>query len=209
MTANGPRDGHREALDEAWSRLSSMELRAVAPNAGASLKPGSPSLVLRVMDGDCLIDLGGRKINYCGRRTGPPGHHLQILILHYLQGAGNAQLANKHVTYRDFEGGALYYSAFKARTIDPLVKEFGQKPDLLKHVGDAMHAETLKLGSVGFKVNFFPKMPVTIILWLGDDEVAASANLLFDANAGRILPTEDLSVLGGALVTRIRELARA
>ncbi len=206
---DGPKGGHGDALDDAWSRLSAMELSVVVSNSGSSLKPGSKVLALKVMDEESLIDITGRKMSYNGRRTSAPGLHLQVLILHYLLGAGNAQLANKPATYRDFEGGALYYSAFKARTIDPLVKEFGQRPDLLRHVGDAMHAEALKLGSVGFKVNFFPKMPVTIILWLGDDEVAASANLLFDANAGRILPTEDLSVLGGALVTRIRELARA
>lgn len=196
-------------MDGAWSSLQSMDLKILASNAGASIRPGSRQLSLNVMDEGCLVDLNERRITYSGRRTTPLSHHLQILVLHYLQGAGNAQLANKPVTYRDFEGGALYYSAFKARTIDPLVKEFGQKPDILKHVGDAMHAEPLKMGSVGFKVNFFPKVPVTVILWLGDEEVPASANLLFDANAGRILPTEDLTVLGGALVGRMINLAKA
>ncbi len=209
MLMEGPRDGHGDALDDAWSKLSAMDLRAVASNSGSSMTPSSRVLALRVMDEECLIDIGGRRMSCAGRRTSPLGHHMQILILHYLRGAGNAQLANKAATYRDFEGGAVYYSAFKARTIDPLVKEFGHKPDLLRHVGDAMHAESLKMGSVGFRVNFFPKVPVMVILWLGDEEVASSANLLFDANAGRILPTEDLSVLGGALVSRLRELAKA
>jgi hypothetical protein len=112
------------------------------------------------------------------------------------------------VSYRDFEGGALYYQAFKTRTIDFLVREFGQKPEVLKQIGDAIRAEPMSMGSVSFKSYFFPKMPVVVVLWLGDDEVPASANLLFDANAGRIMPTEDLSILGGVLCEWLVKLER-
>jgi hypothetical protein len=202
-------DGHKDALEDAWNSLSGMDLRIVASNSGAAAKPGSKVLQLDIMGEKCLVDLQRRTITYAGRRSGPLSHHLQILVLHYLVGSGNAQLANKAVTYRDFEGGAVYYPAFKARTIDLVVKEFGHRPDILKHVADVLHAEPLKLGSVGFKVSFFSKMPVTVILWLGDEEVSASANVLFDANAGRILPTEDLTVLGGALVNRMISMAKA
>jgi len=202
-------NGHGDALQDAWRKVSALDPRSIASNAGASSIPGSKRVVLKVMGDECTIDLAERKITCPGRRTDSIGHHLEILILHYLQGAGNAQLANKPANYREFEGGALYYSAFKKRTIDPLVREFGHRPDLLRHVGDAMRAEPLKLGSVGFKVSFFPKVPVSVVLWLGDDEIPSSANILFDANAGRILPTEDLSVLGGALVSRMIKLAMA
>jgi hypothetical protein len=55
---------------------------------------------------------------------------------------------------------------------------------------------------------FFPKLPIVIALWIGDEEVPASANILFDANAGNILPTEGLSVAAGVLVGRLVEISR-
>lgn len=200
---------HGAALEESWAKLEKMDVHVLASNSGAEVVRGSSALTLRVMDEDCTVDISSRSISCTGAKAEQPNDHLQILILHYLLGAGNAQLANRPATYREFEGGALYYSAFKARTIDPLVKEFGQNPDILKHVGDALHSEPVKSGSVAFKVNFFPKIPVTVVTWMGDEEVPASANMLFDANAGRIMPTEDLSVLGGELVNRIMALAKA
>lgn len=201
-------DGHGSVLEDAWDKAVKLDVKTLASNSGARLGPGTKQLGLKVMDEECVIDLEKRKISYAGRRIGSLNRHIQILILHYLNGAGNAQLANRLATYRDFEGGAVYYSAFKSRTINLLVTTFGKNPELLRHVCEAMRAESVETGSVGFKIYFFPKVPVTVVLWLGDEEVPTSANVLFDANAGKILPTEDLSVLGGALVRRLIQLAR-
>ena len=200
-------EGHGAALEESWSKLAKLDMRLVASDSGAEIDGSSSVLKLKVIDGVCSVDVAAKKIECVGGSSESPNHHLQILILHYLLGAGNAQLANKPATYREFEGGALYYSAFKARTIDILVREFGVKPEILGKIGDSLHAEPLKSGSVAFKVDFFPKVPVTVVLWLGDEEVPASANILFDASAGKIMPTEDLSVLGGELVSRLVALA--
>jgi hypothetical protein len=208
MIVVGVKDGHETVLEDAWERVSSLEVNTLASNSGAMRKEGTKTLALKVLDEECIIDLEKREISYSGRRTGSMSRHIQILILHYLIGAGNAQLANRPATFRDFDGGAVYYTAFKARTIDPLVKVFGSNPELLKHVCEAMRAERVDTGSIGFRMEFFPKLPVTVVLWLGDEEVPTTANMLFDANAGKILPTEDLSVLGGALVGRLKQLAK-
>ena len=203
------RDSHDEALNQAWARLAGANPVILAANSGATLKPDTSQLLLRVLDSECVVDIGSRTIAYSRGASDEVSPHLKVLLLHYLEGSGNAQLANRLVTYRDFEGGALYYSAFKSRTIDVIVKEFGQRPDLLKHLGAAIRAESLTMGSVSFKAYFFPKMPIVVVLWVGDEEVPASANLLFDANAGRILPTEDISVMGGLLCSRLVKLERA
>jgi hypothetical protein len=208
MIIMGVKDGHETVLDDAWEKVSTLEVNTLASNTGASLIAGTKKLALKVLDEECIIDLEKRTIAYSGRRTGSISMHIQILILHYLIGAGNAQLANRPATFRDFEGGAVYYTAFKSHTIDPLVNVFGKNPELLKHVCDAMRAERVDTGSVGFRMEFFPKVPITVVLWLGDEEVPTTANMLFDANAGKILPTEDLTVLGGVLVRRLKQLAK-
>ncbi len=112
-------------------------------------------------------------------------------------------MAGKLSTLREFEGGALYYPVFKSRAIDVIVKTFGAAPDLLRRAGEALRAEPVKMGDVGFRVHFFPKLPIVVVLWLGDEEVSASANILFDESAGKILPTEDLSAAAEALAQRL------
>ncbi len=198
-----------EPLRGAWEKASYLSSKHLSETLDLSVVPGTKNLVLRIMDKDCAIDLGAKTMAYLGPGGQEVPPHLQILVLHYLEGADRAQLANRLVTFRDFEGGAIYYPAFKARTMDVIVKEFGEKPALLKGIGEAMRGEPVDVGSVGFKVDFFPRTPVVVVLWLGDEEVPAAANILFDANTGKVLPTEDISVMGGALTRRLVKLARA
>ncbi len=197
-----------DALKLAWDKIAFLRTESVVANAGVRLGPGAKQLALQMLDRECVIDLGAKTVKYTRPKETEVSKYHQVLILHYLDGAGNAQLANRLVTFREFEGGALYFPAFKTRAIDPIVREFSSKPDLLRHIGDALRAEPTGVGSVGFKAHFFPKMPVAVTLWLGDEEVPPSANLLFDANAGKILPTEDLSVVGGTLTKRLLQLAK-
>jgi len=203
------RPANLEPLKGAWDRAAYLSTKHLAETLGLTTVPGTKTLILRIMDKDCAIDLESRIMTYLGQGEQEVTPHLQILVLHYLEGAGRAQLANRLVTFRDFEGGAIYYPAFKARTMDVIVKEFGDKPDLLKRIGEAMRGESVDVGSVGFKVDFFSRVPVVVVLWLGDEEVPPAANMLFDANTGKVLPTEDISVMGGALARRLVKLARA
>lgn len=163
---------------------------------------------MRVLDKDCLVDLEKRTVSYLDFQE-PVSGDLQVLLLHYLEGSIRADPAGRLVSFREFEGGALYYAAFKARTIDFMVRTFGQKVDRLERIGDILHAERTSTGSAGFKVKFFPKVTVAVVMWLGDEEVPTSANLLFDANAGAMLPTEDISHMGGVLCSRLAELEKS
>lgn len=209
MPAPAPKTTNTEPLEAAWDRVAYLTPKRLSETLGLRPVPGTKKVLLRVMDKECAVDFEAGTMTYRDpeEREVPP--HLQILVLHYLDGADRTQLANRLVTFREFEGGAIYYPAFKARTIDVIVKEFGAKPDLLRRIGEAMKGESVDVGSVGFKVDFFPKVPVVVVLWLGDEEIPPAANMLFDANAGRVLPTEDISVMGGALTRRLVKLARA
>ena len=197
-----------EALTAGWDKVRSAIPRTLAANSGATLLPNGKTLKLKMMERECEIDLSAKSIKYTGDGRTEVSSYLQILILHYLAGAGNAQVSNRLATFREFEGGAIYYPAFKARAIDMIVKAFGASPDVLKHIGHVLRAEPVSTGDVGFRIHFFPKLPIVVVLWLGDDEVSPSANILFDANAGKMLPTEDLSVVGGAAIRWLVDISR-
>lgn len=188
---------HEDALEKAWEDASSLDLGVVYSELGPQVARGGRSVSIRILGDPCVIDIDSRTVRYESPegRDVPP--YLQILMLHYALGLAAAPLANRFVSFRELDGGAMYYPAFKGRAIDPLVKTFGYKPELLKKVAESMGAEPLNIGHVSFRLHFFEKVPVAVVLWLGDIEVSASASILFDASANKILPTEDLTVVGG------------
>ena len=52
-------------------------------------------------------------------------------------------------------------------------------------------------------MNAFPKVKAAIVLWEKDDEFDAECNMLFNSSVKKILPTEDVAVLGGLIASRI------
>jgi len=213
MTADSrpaQRDAYAEALREAWDVALTKELAQLAESGGgSSSQPGLGKLLLQVIGNECEVDFTSRTMHYLSPERRPLRTEMQVLVLHYLLGSHKGDVTGSMVTFREFEGGAVYYPAFKKRTIDLLVENFGAAPELLAKAAAGINGESLGKGSSSARLWFFPKVPVDVIVWQGDEEVPASANLLFDEGTGKILPTEDISWLATALCYRLIALAKA
>lgn len=58
-------------------------------------------------------------------------------------------------------------------------------------------------GDVSAEIPALPMVPLTYILWKGDDELQSSVRIFFDASASNYLPTEDLAVLAELTTLRL------
>lgn len=128
----------------------------------------------------------------------------QILILHYLANTTETQEQGTLISYKELPGGTIYIQPFTHRAIQPLVKCFGAKPENLREVATRLGGEAKRLGDVSVTLKVFPRIPVTLVLWGADDEFPASGNILFDASAPSILPTEDYAVLASFVVATLK-----
>ena len=198
---------HQDALELAWAEVVRLDVSTLAKDMGANEGKADGVLRLKLLGDPIAVDVRTKTIKHC-RDSSDVSRYLQVLVLHYLAGVGRSQLTERLISFRELEGGAMYYPAFKTRAITPLVKEFGYKPELLRSVAQSIGGEPLTIGSVGFRFWFFEKLPVSVTLWLGDIEVSASANILFDASAPKMLSTEDLTVVGGVLSRTLIRRAR-
>jgi hypothetical protein len=84
-----------------------------------------------------------------------------------------------------------------------LAEIFGDAPERLIKFGSLLGGEPLTMATAAVKLSFYPMLPVVVLIWQGDDEVAPAANLLFDESVTRILATEDLAVVASSVVTRL------
>lgn len=127
----------------------------------------------------------------------------KILILHYFNQAEGTPATGKPITFKQIPAGISYYSAFFQRVIAPLVNHFGKQPDLLMKAAERLAGHRAQPGDMSVTVNAFPHVPITLVLWRGDDELPPSGNVFFDANISDYLPTEDVTVLCGNLVWKM------
>jgi hypothetical protein len=132
----------------------------------------------------------------------------QVLILHYMAGSPPARPAGRWIAYREIPGASFYYSAFLKRAVDPLKKVFGHDAAGLKNAAERLGAIETQEGDCAVELSPFPKVPMRLILWAGDDEFTPEANIVFDGSIGGILSPEDVAWLAGMVVYRLIALSR-
>ena len=119
----------------------------------------------------------------------------KILILHYLILAKGTPFADKLITFKELPEGANYFPSFSKRVIKPLVDHFGNEPHLLIDAAAILGGYKAGYGDVAATINAFPYVPITLVLWRGDEEFPPSGSIMFDATISDYLSAEDISVL--------------
>jgi hypothetical protein len=127
----------------------------------------------------------------------------QILILHYLLNASGEPLAGRTIDFRQVPEGGFYWSAFVSRAQKPLLSTFGHDLDLYVKVAASLRGEPVPLGDAAARFMALPRVPITHVLYGGDEEFPPEATILFDETISRYLPTEDIAALAGASVYRL------
>ncbi len=127
----------------------------------------------------------------------------KILILHYFTLAKGTPALGRFITYKQIPGGMNYFPAFSQRAIAPVVKHFGRNPQLLIKTAAKLGGREADYGDISVTVNAFPRVPITLVLWKGDDELSPNGNILFDANISDYLFTEDVAVLSETIIWKL------
>ncbi len=134
-----------------------------------------------------------------------PPRYLELLLLHYLVCADGASVADSWVTYRLLPGASLFEARFQTRAILPLTKAFGNDVERFKKAAESIGGMPMsRTGDASYRFLAFPRLPVGCILYLGEEDIPGSANVLFDEAAPHYLPTEDLSIVGSYLGGALR-----
>ena len=132
----------------------------------------------------------------------------QILILHYLQNTTGAEPEGANIDFKQVPQGGFYWSAFVSRAQQPLLMTFGTAPEMYLQVATAMGGSPEPFGDAAARFLAFPLVPITHVLWGGDEEFDPEASILFDATIPEHLSTEDIAALAGASVYRLMAAAR-
>ena len=123
----------------------------------------------------------------------------KIIWLHYLTARGVKTPSGRLISYRG-AGGLFYEPNFIKRAVNPFVKRFGNDPAGLIEAGEALGGRKTDNGDASIVINVLPYIPMTFIIWTGDDEFEPSGNILFDETVKTWLCAEDLAVLASLSV---------
>lgn len=129
---------------------------------------------------------------------------IKTLILRYLVNSKAVPPFNKDLTFKEIPGGLVYYRNFYNRTILKLAKIFGNDIKRLEECAPEINGQIIKQGDKACKFEFINNVFITFVVWEGDEEMAASANILFDRNTEYYFNAEDLAVVGDVAIELLK-----
>jgi hypothetical protein len=204
-----PERGYDKAYELAYKLAcehlaKTVDIEEQCRKSGAELqvKASQKSIVVQYLNCPYLISVPDGAISPADSDERAPIRD-KLLIIHYFNTAKGTPATNRLITFRELPEGNVYFPTFTKRTIKPIVDNFSQQPRLLITVSEKLGGHKVDYGDAAVTIQAFRRVPVTIILWRGDEELPPQGNVIFDANISDYLPTEDITVLCETITWRL------
>jgi hypothetical protein len=196
--------GYNLAFKLAGEQLLGVDIKEQCLRSGADYKVVDSKQIITVefLSQPYQVTLPDVNVSRVGAEAEVPASD-KILILHYLTLAKGVPLSGRLIAFQELPEGASYQRTFAKRSIEPLVKYFSPEPERLLELAKRLGGQRVDYGDAAVKINVFKFVPVTLVLWRGDEEFPPRGNILFDATISEYLSTYDITVLCDAIVWRL------
>ncbi|WP_347491030.1 DUF3786 domain-containing protein [Desulfoscipio sp. XC116] len=125
------------------------------------------------------------------------------LILQYLKQCSGLPPRGKWISFLELPQGIHHHVPFLKDACQPISDNLSDNPDIFMQRAAKLGGRPIKMGDAAVLIPAFPKLPLAVAIWQGDDEFPAKANILFDSIAPHHLTTAALWVLGCELAQKM------
>ncbi len=135
---------------------------------------------------------------------------MRVLVLSHLLTAAENQgtavrVMGQWIDCRSLQHGAVMGAHFSRSTTDSLALFFQRRRE--ERISKALQwgGKPHDLGDTAFHFEFFPRLPVVLVHWEGDEEFRPYSKVLFDVSASNYMTTHGLVALTDFLIHRLAE----
>jgi len=91
-------------------------------------------------------------------------------------------LARKLVKPNSLKGGHHFFTGTHELPLGVIAGKYGASREAFVARAVELGGKSIRYGDAGVELYPLPRIPITVILWLSDDEFPARADLLFDSS---------------------------
>jgi len=189
--------------DVAWKALTSVIPLDVCRRTLARYKESEESYLFRALGDDYRIVPKQRTIEHLSNHSFSPDVDFRVMVLAYLTNAKEIELSGKLVQCYQLRGGDSFFRGVHKLPVQELETRFGQSPRTFRGACLPLDGREVPYGDVSVEVRALPRLPLTLVLWVADDEFPARVSVLFDSTADEHLPLDALLATVRTVVKRI------
>jgi hypothetical protein len=201
-----PIDKLAPVVKEAQAKLRTIDRAVVAERSGATIDQ-SGNLRVAFLQREYVIDHTAWTVQRAGDGIAPPSL-MQSLILTYLYTADGMLPIDRWLGFRELPNGLFYAQAFQGYTGAALIRDLNGDLAAFKRASEKLQGMALAIGDAGYAFQVLPRLKLAVIMWAGDDEFPAQAQVLFQETASHYLITDGLAIVGSLLIGQLVKAAR-
>ena len=192
-----------EFIDKLRKKMAAINLEAVAPLIGATVK--DDTIIINSLGKDFVLDRQGDMTSEC---------HIipwvQAPLLSYITYKTHADITGNWISFREIRGGIEWQTLFTSRCEEPLRKLADDNPDLLTDLIDLFMGKAVDWYEADIALILYPlpKIPVLICYQSPEADLESKLTIFFDECCSTNLHIKSIFTLCSGLVqmfTRIAE----
>ena len=181
---------------KAWKLLEALKTDDVCRAAAVNYDAASDHYVVKSFGRDILVSLKSHTVS--SNLPGPDGLPIEyaelfpLAVLWYLALAKDIAATGRLVHLEDLRGGDIFAKGSHVLPLEKVTQRYGNDRDGFLKKGLDYGGVKVPLADVAVRFTPLPRVPVTVTLWLADEEFPARADILLDSTCGLQLPTDIL-----------------
>ncbi len=180
--------------DKAWEILSTLNPADVCKAASVQYDAVSANYRVTSFGMEFIVSVRDKKISSTASGSqallGKLGYFFRLSVLWYLVSAKDIACTGKPVKLEHIRGGDIFTRGSHVLPLDSVANKYGNNREGFIERGRNLGGELITYGDASLRLAPLPRIPVTLTLWLEDDEFPARLNLLFDSTCDLQLSTD-------------------
>ena len=189
---------------KAWETLAGLRPKDVCSGAAATYDESSRAYTIRAFGIDFTLSLDSKTITSKDPKSvlflERYKDFFRLSVLWYMTSAKDIPASGRLIRPLDVKGGQRFFSGTHILPLDCIEERFTLDKTGFIERGLKFGSEIASYGDAAIRLYPLPRVPVTIILWLQDEEYPARAGLFFDSTVDFQLSLSDM-VWSVALMT--------
>jgi hypothetical protein len=179
-----------------WKKLEAADPEKVCVNSGASYDVRSGGYELPFFHDALTVYPKEREVrprsDFAGGILENYGEHTALAAPAYLVHAEGRPQTDELIQPKNIPGGEIYRKGAHMLPLDALARTYRSDGPAFVSRAQSLGGRVSTYGDASVVLCPFPHLPVTIALWLADDEFDERADLFFDSSASGQFPPDVL-----------------
>lgn len=180
--------------DKAWEILKTLRPADVCKAASVAYDAASMNYRLTSFGMNFSVSMRDKKISSTAPGSvvllGKLGYFFRLSVLWYLVSAKDIACTSRPVKLEHIKGGEIFTRGSHVLPLDSVANKYGKNREGFIEIGRNLGGEIMTFGDASLRLAPLPRIPVTLTLWLEDDEFPARLDLMFDSTCDIQLSTD-------------------